>query len=568
MEPKKKASADELDAFWDIDALLPARGRPNPAERRRVEAVDVTVAAMGDPPPAEGGAVPIPPREDATVVHSRLASLSGISGKRRVYPPPPEAPKPEEVYEPESALLHRVELYRWHNDYRYYEAFCQTARALRREHGTPASPVPFFSYVPQYDQMSQAQTAWYLCLRDCIERECYPETDYSYLLLLVYEIINLGASFAPARGQRMLCRIWEHYRVAYPQLDGNLPEWICDYSLIHHLPPPPLSNDARAELMRHCTLKEFYVAAGAVGMLQALLGFCSNYDYRKSKFYTPENQPLFDRVIPQVLERVTEAMSQAGKPFSASGMEDSRMTRLSFSGALCTAACKRRMEISYCSFSRSHELRFLITDIVKHTENRLRARLGIRSRMTVYSLPDNVRAMIDAECLALLPPKAVQVKKRAEQPPAYEALYDLPKTPMDPVRAAEIEHASWDTTRRLLEAFDRAEPDGNSFATEPEAAEQQPPEIPQGEPERAAAPPETDSGFARYRQFLLAVRAGDGAAIRMAAQALGALPDAVADEVNELAVEQTGDILLEDPGDGWQVIADYGELLDHILSDI
>lgn len=562
MEPKKQASADELDAFWNIDALLPAHRRP--VERRHIEAIDVTVAAKGDAVSADGGAVPVPPREEATVVHSHLEPLSGISGKRRVYPSPPETPKPEEAYEPESALLHRVEIYRWRNDHRYYEAFCQAAKALRGVHGAPAPHVPFFSYVPQYDQMSQAQTAWYLYLRDCIERECYPVTDYSYLLLMIYEILNLGAALAPKRGQLTMCRIWMHYRATYPQLDGNLPEWICDYSLIHHLPAPSLSGEARAELMRHCTLKEFYVAGGTEGTLQALFDFCSNYDYRKSKFYTPENQPLFDRVIPNVLKRVTASMSQDGKPFSDSGMEDSRMTRLSFSGALCSAASKRRLEISYCSFSRSHELRFLITDIVKYTENKIRSRLGIRSRMTVYSLPDSVRAMVDAECLSLLPPKAVSVKKMEEQPPAYEALYDLPRTPMDPVRAAEIEHASWDTTRRLLDAFDGTVPDDD---TAPAAST--PPE-PQSKPQGTADPvtEKMDGGFARYRAFLLAVRSENGTSIRSAAQDLGALPDAVADAVNELAVEQLGDILLEDLGDGWRVVADYSEELDRILSGI
>ena len=545
----------EMDRFWDIDALLPSRRIP--ARSTGTEAEEVTVAAQADRTPVTRSE-PLPPRPDTTVIHPHEAPLNGTPVRRAVFPPPPPEPLPLEDYEPDSALLHRVEIFPLSPGKNYFSEFRRAALALSDKHGAPtANPVPFFSYVPQYDQMTAAQMNWYLCLRDCVRQELYPQTDSSYLLLLAYEIINLAQDGDTQQGQTILLHIWQNYRAEHPKLDRYLPEWICDYSLIHRLPPPALPHEERMEIMQHCKLKEFYVSGGADGYLQALLSFASNYDYRKSKFCTSETLPLFDRVIPAVLTAVMDRLSRDGKLFALVRMDDSRKLRIAYEGALCASECSRKLTVSYCSFSRSHELRFLVTDLVKYTENKLRARLGIRSRMSVYALPNEVREVIEAVCEPLLPKKEPAARQKMTEPPAYEKLYDLPPVPLDPDRAAEIERSSWDTTERLVEAFD--DPDGIPDAVTAPAPVSETPPAPSGIAQ--------SSPYSRYRRFLTAVRDADNAGIRAAAQALGALPDALADEVNERATEDLGDILLEDCGDGWRVLADYRDFLNTILSD-
>lgn len=568
MEQKNKADQDgrtaELDRFWDIDALLPVRKIP--PRSRNTDAEDVTVAAA----PADSAAAhaePLPPRSDGMVIHTREAPLPGTSVRRSVFPSSPQQQKPLFEYEPDSALLHHVSVWLPRSSHSYYDEFLRTARRLSMVHGAPAKPVPFFSYVPQYDQMTRAQLDWYLCLRDCIRHGVYPTTDYSYLLLLVFEVINLADAKSAANGLETLLHIWQHYRAAYVRLAAFLPEWIVDYCLIHRLPRPSLSHKERAEIMAHCALKEFYVSGGSDGYLQALLCFASNYDYRKSKFCTQENLPLYDRVIPAVLSRAMETLSGEGKLFSGVRMDDSRLQRFSYNGALCASASWRKLEISYCSFSRSHELRFLVTDIVKYTENRLRAHLGIRSRMTVYALPTEVRGILDAECDRLLPKKEPIRKPKPVTVPEYEKLYDLPRTALDPARAAEIERASWDTTQQLIDAF--SEPGEAGAPSKPSPAPVQPSAPPVQEPAEkpAAEPAPQASPFAHYRSFLLAVQTGDNGKIRAAAAQSGGPPDALADEINELAVDVFGDILLEDAGDGWRVLEDYRDRLEQILSE-
>lgn len=565
MDEKKNQRSDykdELDQFWDIDSLIPNR-RLIP-KSQRTDTVEISESAAHSRESASTArSIPIPPRhEGETVVHSvsHIAEDHAIHGYVGREDPLRNQPQPEYEYAPASALLHRVQVFRWKGSYQYYEEFLKTAEKLLDIKGIPCEYVKFFSYVPQYSQMTRSQLGWYLWFRECVKRGLAPNTDYSYILLLVYEIINLSDRIPPTEGQKLLFHLWKSYRATYPQLDNYLAEWICDYSLIHRLPPPAVEDRSQlASMMKHCTLKEFYVEGDSTeGYVQALLIFCANYDYRKSKFYTEETSALFESAMKTVMSAVVEGLSRDGKLFSATDMEDSLLTRDAYTGALCSYRRKRKLKISYCSFSRSHELRFLITDVLKYTENKLRAHLGIRSRLTVYALPDRVRALIEESMVGLLPRKAAVKQEKTEEIPSYEKLYDLPVQPLDPSRAAEIERLSWDTTKRLVEAFEEA-PAAELPITEPMPTTPSP-----------LASLQTDDGglsekLRPYAAFLRAVDQEDCAEQRRVASQMNKLPDAIADEINEIAAEELGDILLESDGGEYCLIEDYRDALEDLL---
>ena len=552
---EKSAREEELDRFWNIDALLPRRRSFPRSEKTEAIEVEVPAISQEKKEQATSGEV-IPKRgEGATVVHS-VAPVGGEPIRNYVNPDAvreiAKTPKPDDEYVPQCALIHNVKIYRWKSSYQYYEDFVKTAEKLQSVRGVPCQAVKFFSYVPQYSQMTRAQFGWYLWFRECVRRGEFPETDYSYILLYAYEIINLSDRIAPSVGQAQLFGLWLHYRETYRQLDSYLPDWICDYSLIHHLPPPDPDAKARAALMQRCVLKEFYVGGESEdGYLQALMVFCCNYDYRRSKFCTEENRPLFDRSMKTVLQTVTQKLSEDGKLFSASGMEDSRLTRDAYSGALCSYRMKRKLEVSYCSFSRSHELRFLITDILKYTENRIRGYLGVRSKLTIYALPIVIRELID-RCMDETLPRRITAEQRREQQEeaAYAAFYDVPKAPLSVSHAAEIEQTSWNTTQKLVDAF---EEEIIEIEAAPEVLEPKQPSKTDGTEETHFLYP--------YRAFLEAALREDAAGQRKAAAVLGKLTDAVAEEINEWAADAMGDVLLEDGDVGYRVIDDYRDWL-------
>ena len=63
-------------------------------------------------------------------------------------------------------------------------------------------------------------------------------------------------------------------------------------------------------------------------------------------------------------------------------------------------------------------------------------------------------------------------------------------------------------------------------------------------------------------EFLTAALEGDKTKQNQVAKRLSGMPDAIADEINEIAAELLGDIILEeDDGDGYRVIEEYREVI-------
>ena len=533
---ERRERVEELDRFWNIDALIPSR-RPAPVSRN-TDAVEIEV----DPPER------LKKDEPTAVIHPAENRLNLPKGERFI--PPHSAREavnpvpPLCEYEPSGYLLRTVKIYPWKSAYRYYEEFAQTAERWYSLPGRSAPSVPFFSYVPQYSQLRREQIAFYLWWRDCMRRGEPIPADYSYVLLYVYEMINLSQTLPPEEVQAALLSVWVHYRGTYPQLAPSLSEWICDHALIHHLDPPVCDISVRADLIANCSLKEFYVpGSGEIGYVRCLLAFNSAYEYRKSKFYTEENKALFDKTVFSVMRMITSD-ADTKSFFDLPSPEESKIVRDAYTGALCSYRIKRKLEINYASFFRSHGLRQLVGDVVKHTENHLRAHLGVRSRLGIYALPTAIREKIDSYFAANLPPKKRE-KTEPTEDRTYEKLYDLPQKPFSLPDAAEIERSSWDTTKRLVEAFE----EGPQEAESPRKTEDT---VPPSE-----APSDGNEPFAPYADFLRAVAAGKAAAQRDAARSLGKMPDVVADEINGIAADLFGDILLEEVESGYRVIDDY-----------
>lgn len=546
-QDRRKRDA-EMDDFWDIDALIPPRRATHYA--RDTEAVEVSFEA----PQKETSATrrtAIPPKSEAPERHFIPPHTSNeLNG----------APRPDAEYSPAGSLIRSVRLYKRKSPYPYYEDFLRDAVRLSSVKGVECAHIPFFSYVPQYSQMNRAQLEWYLWWRECFKNGEYPTTDYSYLLLYAYELINLAGRIEPAEARDALCRLWSGYRDVFRQLDGYIPEWICDLCLIHRLPPPEMSSGTLLNVaMSRCALKEFYMtASGEEGLLRVLPLYCSNYDFHKSKFCTEEHSPLFEKTIYGVLREVGHKTGKNGGFFDTDAMDSSRMVRDSYQGALCAQSVKRKIAVEYTSFSCSHELRYLITDVIKYTENRIRAHIGVRARLNIYALSASVRTIIDTYLDVRLPKKAVRNPDKEAQEASYERLYDLPRTPLSLSNALEIERASWDTTERLIEAFEDSEETPAEETAQPPMTSAEPPtKAGEADAWRAACRP--------YATFIQAALAMDWNAQRAEARLLGKMPDAVADAINEIAFDGMGDVLLEDTGDGYAVIEDYRALARELV---
>ena len=132
-------------------------------------------------------------------------------------------------------------------------------------------------------------------------------------------------------------------------------------------------------------------------------------------------------------------------------------------------------------------------------------------------------------------------------------------------RAAEIENDSWETTKRLVEAFETPENEEKaSNGIEKAAKVSQIAEKPQ------AVSIHVDNTLAGALGELCGFFLLRGAkAQREFALSRGMMPDAIVDRINTVAGDMLGDILLEEGDDGYTVIEDYREILieEGILDD-
>lgn len=548
-DQNSKKPANSLDDFWDIESLLPQKKTVRPTSAPSRANTEATEIEFEPPKKQESASVPT----EGKIPSSGSLTQPSASIKK------PMPPEPQLRYQPRHPLISEVRIYPWRSNFGFYERFCAMANALYDRHGAPCDSVPFFSYMPQYDQMNRAQLDWYLHWRDCIRGGEYPETDYSYIFLYLFEIINLTDRIAPADGQRMMCEIWKRYRQNYPLLNRYLADWICDYSLIHRLAPPAqVLADVLPIIADNSSFKEFYACPtgdDTTQDAQIYLTFCTNYNYRKSKLYLAgsEQKNEMNEHIPAAISVAVKALEEQNTSFAATKMQKATLSRDSFIGALCSGRMKRRIEVDYCSFNRSHELRFLITDIIKYTENKLRGLFGMKSKLSVYALPDQVKAILDEYFAQVFPSKR---KPIMEERPAYEALYDLPTTELSLSHAEEIEQSSWDVTRQLVEAFEEPQ-------SEPTAVAEEPPQEAE-----IVAQDDTDLAVALkpYAALLCAIDRQDMTQVKEIARQLGKLPDALVEEINTRAADVFGDILIEEnEHGGYAMIEDYREEIASLL---
>lgn len=537
MANDEKRRADALDDFWDIERLIPSK------PQKAISDAKLNVAQRTPTPVVVSPSKPIKGRHEE---------------ERLTAPRPAERPDPPSKndvfaeYDGFSPLIPRVKVTNWKSSYNYNDFFCRIAASLHNKAGSPCEEVHFFSYVPQYSQLNKKQLAWYLWWRDCVRKGSYPKTDVSYILLLSFEIINLGNAIDTQKGLQILLGLWSNFADDYPQLNSTLGEWICDYSLIHRAPISFPDARISADLLSRVSFPEaFYSFDLSDRMLLSkfLLSSCNSYNYRKSKFYKDENRACFDKHIPEAFAYLIEKNDMKNL---LSSLPRKTVSRSAYAGALCACKTRKHLEIEYLSACFSMEVRTHIGEIVKYIENALRTHLGIRSKLGVHQLRDAEKAIIDEyfSQLHMLTVSGLRV-------PEYEKLYDAQSNGFSLESALDIERKSWEITDKLVEAFEEED----IFALPSETLSQIP-ELPTYTEDSASEKDRFLMTISTHRRFFDAVLQENFVDQLQYCRETRLLPEAIADEINEVAVSIFGDILLEEVGDGYRIIEDYQSIFE------
>lgn len=515
MQPKD----ENIDAFWDIRDMVPRRTAPKrPPVQGSPQAAEISLDAVQETE------FQIPPR--------------------RVVPR--EKGKAVREYRPSSGFIQNVKILPWPSDFGFYAKFRHDALRYFEKSHPKCEYVYFFSYMPQYEQMSASQLAYYLYFREEVRNGRYIKTDNSYLFLYVYEIINLPDKIPPASGALLLSRIWSVYRQHYRYLDKYIGEWLCDYCLIYHVEPDwEAIGSFSEEIAGKTTLPEFYLTQGRLTF--PLIRSISSYDYRKSKYYA-EHREAFDTYIPQAASSVLEALvAPAPETF---GIHPAHITRDGFSGAVACREVKYKIELELFPLRRSYEMKQLAAGVIKYCENQLRAAFAIKSRFSPSGLDERIQKAVSEYFDGIYPDRfTAKRKKEAEAEEAYLALYEPANTgPADIERALLIEREAWEMASLLGED-----------AEEEELPAQDAKAASFSDGERFSDAPDGDfvslvSGMdAPSREALLAASRGEFAAF---CRALDVMPEMMRSRINEAAMEHIGDEILDGE---FTLIEEYGE---------
>ncbi len=479
-------------------------------------------------------------------------------------------------YEPKNPLIKSVTIYSENEGEQIFVSdnlFIRERRALLDREVTYKEYVPFYSYAPRYSQLNKAQLNYYLWWRQNARNGIFEKTDESYVMLYAYELAATGDGEDKEAALDMLCSLITHFStsqlgIVYKIMIRDI---IVDFCLIHALPSPiGKLPELEKQVLFGSFLPEFFTdLSQAREFCSPVIASMSMYDYRRSKCYNETTADAFKRGIDGALAAVmnNEDAFSSITSFTRGVYGSVSQERHPFSRMVNIVNKNIKLEIVYYSLDN---IKSAVTDIVRYSENKIRDHLGIRSKINVLTVNPLARQAIDVFFEESMPAQRFIDRRRkdaltaTEETHEYDKFYEAPKAEISPERALEIERASWETTKKLTEAFndDTAHEPMPEFEPPKKTEPTSPPEhfVPQN-------PENTPDGDGLYAQLYAAlgthsafVNLCKGASLleqRKFASSLGTTADELADKINETAVELFGDIILENDGSSYKIIEDY-----------
>ena len=554
----------EKDDFWDLDKIVPKKKAPRISPFITKPTVsDYSV----DVPSADRGGASTDKRAE-----ERRLTASSI---------PQREETEDKVYYPENTLIKSITVKKYKEKYDFYDSFRKSAILYYDCPGEKCDFAQFYSYMPQYSQLSKAQKSYYFYWRSEMRQGRFIKTDYSYLYLYVYEIINLPDVIEPEKGVKLLTSLWREYRNALPRIDMYFSIWVRDYCLVHELPCPINEiKDFAFDIIRISDFKEYYftsIGNTSKDGVWTLIAYLSDYDWvrgfktvvgeesngadyiRRADTYKTLLEGAMRVILPNVWDACMKE-KEAGKLI--------KKTHNAFPNTLCTHSVKCKLEIEYYPLADASQLREGITGAVRYTENKLRALYGAKSRLAVKNIPTEYKELIDCYFDTVITKSESAAKKK--NVPEYEKLYDAPREKLSFAGADEIERLSWDTTMRLCdtdeyreEAEDVRIAKKDTVPAEYDGVNKTDEATPDHDsPAKSNSASETYGLSKEDIDFISALLQSSERVKR------GIDDEATVERINEAFNDGFGDVIIEDTGDGFAIIEDYQEEISEWLKNI
>ena len=313
----------EKDEFWDLSKLVPKK-KLHPTLFATTEPT-VSYQAPGD-------------EENSTELSERRLTVT--EGKRSYT---------EHSYTPkDNPLIRKITIRKEADRYDFYDSFRRAALLYYDVPGNKCEFVSFYSYMPQYSQMTKEQRAYYFYWRSEARQGRFIKTDYSYLYLYVYELINLPEKQTKEEGLRVLCALWCAYRKALPKIDKFFSVWVQDYCMLYELPSPThMLGEFIFDIVLSSGFREFYLSdiktALAEG-IDAMTACLSDYDWRSGKYASGEHANIYRHHMEGAMRELLLAVLEEEELLLSRGRYQ-RIVRDAFPYSLCTHSVKSKWKM-------------------------------------------------------------------------------------------------------------------------------------------------------------------------------------------------------------------------------
>ena len=515
---------EEFDSFWDLSSMI----------HKKQQAKKETKS-----PSTPSTAIPILAEVDdegaeQTSEEKQINFNHGIKGKLIVEYAPKDTP-----------FISNVKLYQTASQFSFYSSFREDALRYFNFSGKVTSAVAYFSYIPQYSQMSKAQLDFYFYFRAQAREGNFIPCDVTYFWLYIYEIINLPDKISPEIGVKQMCQAWAAFRDKHPKIDKYMTVWLADYCLVNQIPcPTEYIVKFLPIILEHAGFKEFYlghIKEHNIYGVHTLLSLVSTYPWQKSKFVLSLKENERKYLLLALIEVLKDIYQDSSLLQTSERI--SIMERDAYSGSLCGHNIKCRIVASYRALNPTGRLSDVLTCAVKYVENKMRIMHGQKSRLTVgESLLERHKLIIDAYFDQFTPKSQPKTSKKVVRAD-YEKQYDAEEVGISMAAALSIEDNSWENTRKLIEDTDVA------FETNMQVTDEA--------KQVTAVPPIAQNGVS-------------GNAIANTLLTLlekGSLPSnfelvSLCEEINNIFMDEMGDIVIVITETECQLIEDYREEIE------
>lgn len=443
------------------------------------------------------------------------------------------------------------------------KSFYEQARQMV-DYTDDADVVMFKSYYPTYRDMTVAQMRSYFSLRRMWRQGKYIDAPLSYIFVYVYELLMQVGVDSAEEGYELLMELRQAYGGQGSRLDFYLEPWLRDYVVYHNLSSHFSDVFVAEQTSDH--LASQLASYNSLGDSKLVDTVCAvaNYDIRQKPLFLkrPDEATAATAFVLREVLRQIELRSHHKIETICFGRKQKRQLRMFENAVFYDPEPVRNAEIGvsprhnyYCRNGLwSKDIFVAITPQANKRMGQVLREIDRQLRVVLHVRPQ-LKAAVDMESTRHSIGEAIAkwIKQQREEEQRREA--ERRRVKIDFSQLGRI-RTDADVVMQALTDTDETEPKNELEAIESAPATETPAWAPIEAPtEPPAEQPEADSPEAVEREFLrLVLHGGDWASYLRAHHT----PEGVMVEtINNRAMDEMGDIVLEDNGDGLHIIEDY-----------